>query len=372
MALMTCCTYSFSISKKKQIERTQSFQLLPVSQSVFAGAFIKSRLLILLQTGERLYSDGRSKIGFKDFYISVSGSGKSYKVNKKALTLRALFDAFQTPYVYVTLQMIKRPDIKLRFSIPIHFNGQYLLNYNGGQGTCGTEGSCGNSGQSGCAMYDNGHGGDGSAAEDGDDGSDGDDGTNASNVSVYVSQVFFERDQCQLVKIETYQHDRRMHTRYINKTGKVYINACGGNGGNGGEGGAGGEGGSGGDGSFKKPEYEDQPSNGTSDGDGGNGGDGGDGGHGGNGGNGGNGGDVSIYFSEDTWFFKNQIIVYNTGGLAGEAGVGGGAGDGGDGGSGGRANGSCGSSGYCGRSGFEGTAGTSGTVQYFDWNRAEK
>lgn len=361
---------SLSMRKKKQLELIKSCQVFAEKNSVFAGMNIPTYLAFNLADGQQLYSNKSARFGFKDFNISIEGSGQRQWRSKRKLTVATYYNAINDPYVRINVQMIERPEIQHTFTIPIHFNGTYRIWGDANSGSTGVNGRNGRTGNDGRNEYSQHNGEDGGYGEYGDHGFDGRDGNNASNVNVYVSLVDFERDNTQLVKIQSCYSNGSCKTRYLSKTGAISIYAEGGSGGVGGNGGCGGDGGDGGKGAFKIRDTNNERTceKESYEGYGGNGGNGGYGGDGGRGGNGGNGGDVSFYFTDDAWFFKNRISVYNGGGSGGAGGCGGKYGSGGKKGNGGKGNGSDGRSGRSGNRGDFGYSGHAGNVYYYNWN----
>ncbi|MFT5819561.1 MAG: hypothetical protein ACI8ZM_000786 [Crocinitomix sp.] len=357
---------SFSMRKKKQLELIKSCQIFAEKKSVFAGMNIPTFLAFNLEDGQQLYSNKNAKFGFKDFKISIEGSGQKHWRSKRKLTIATYYNAINDPYIRIKVQMIERPEIEHTFTLPIHFNGTYRIYNNASSGNSGVVGQCGREGHNGRNEYSHHNGEDGGYGEYGDHGFDGRDGNNGADVKVYVSLVDFPRDNTELVKIQSYYSDGVTRTRYLTKTGAISIYAEGGSGGIGGNGGRGGDGGNGGKGAFKSRETENDRAC-KNEGYGGNGGDGGSGGDGGRGGIGGNGGDVSFYFADNAWFFKNRISIYNGGGSSGSAGCGGKYGSGGKSGKGGKGNGSCGRNGRSGLNGDAGYAGRRGSITYYNW-----
>lgn len=327
---------------------------------------IRTFLAFNLADGQQLYSNKNAKFGFKDFKISIEGSGKKQWRSKRKLTVASYYNAINDPYIRIKAQMIERPEISHTFTIPIHFNGTYTLHNSAASGSSGDNGQKGREAHDGRNEYAHHNGEDGGYGESGDHGFDGRDGRNGAPIKVYVSLVDFPRDNTELVKIQTCYTNGSCKTRYLTKTGNINIYAQGGSGGVGGNGGQGGNGGDGGKGAYKTRETENERAC-KNEGYGGNGGDGGYGGDGGRGGNGGNGSDVSFYFADNAWFFKNHISVYNGGGSSGSGGCAGKSGNAGNAGRGGKGNGT---SGRCGRSGLNGErgyAGRAGNVYYYSW-----
>jgi len=347
----------------------ESCRIFAEKQRVFAGMQIPTYLAFRLNNGQEIYTNENAKVGFKDFKITVEGSGQKQWRSKRKLTLSTYYDAIHDPYVRVHVQLIERPEIQHSFKIPIHFNGWYRVGMNAPGVSDGDDGNCGRNGHDGRDEYSHGNGEGGENGRFGDNGQHGRDGRDAAAVNVYVSLVDFPRDNTQLVKIKSCDTDGRCKTRYLSKSGTIKINVMGGAGAEGGDGGKGGDGGDGGRGSYEEDD-EDERSR-KRDGYGGNGGDGGDGGHGGDGGNGGDGGDVNIYFTDDTWFFKSQITVNNRGGGGGLGGNGGRAGCAGTNGSGGKGSGNKGHNGRSGQDGESGYSGRPGQVFYYNWHQYE-
>lgn len=363
-----CLTFnSFSMRKKRQLDLIKSCQVFAERKSVFAGMDIPTYLAFNLTDGQQLYSNKNARFGFKDFNISIEGSGQKQWRSKRKLTVATYYNAINDPYIRIKVQMIERPEIQHIFTIPIHFNGIYSLFNTASSGISGADGQCGRKGNKGRSEYSHHNGEDGDYGEAGDHGFNGRDGKDCSDVKVYVSLVDFPRDNTELVKIQSHYSNGTYKTRYLTKTGDINIYAQGGSGGVGGDGGKGGHGGDGGKGAYKVRETENEREC-TNEGYGGNGGNGGYGGDGGRGGNGGNGGDVSFYFTDDAWFFKNRISIYNRGGSSGSGGCSGKYGSGGKYGQGGKGNGSAGRCGRSGVNGESGYPGRVGNVYYYNWN----
>ena len=356
----------YSIRKKKQLELLKSCTVVYEGQGILAGNSGNSYLKFLLEDGRTLYSNNRSKLGFRDFKIQIKGSGRSTWVSKRRLQLESSYDAYHDPYIHLYLEMIDMPEVKIDVSIPIHFNGHFKLNYSASPGRTGNKGIRGSSGNCGRNDYSHGNGENGEHGRCGTQGQNGSDGVNAKPLDVYVSLVDFHRDNTELVKIEGCYQGGKCWTRYVSKTGSMKIYNYGGNGGDGGRGGEGGNGGYGGGGAYKKPKT-DTDRGCDREGWGGNGGNGGHGGRGGNGGNGGDGGDVYVYFKDDAKFFKSSIYIYTSGGNAGKGGKGGSGGYRGVGGSGGKGCGNNGARGACGSIGRNGYYGKSGQIFYRAW-----
>lgn len=335
-------------------------------KGILAGNTINSWMQFDLNNGETVYSNKGCKFGFKDFKMKISGSGKSTWKTKRRLQLKSYYNAIRDPYIHISGEMIKRPEVKFKVAIPINFNGHFSLNFNASKGSCGSRGKSGSRGYCGKSDFSNGNGQNGNWGDRGSGGRDGRNGYKAGSLKVYASMVDFPRDNTELVKIETVKSNGKSWIRYIGQTGSIKIYNKGGNGGDGGNGGAGGSGGKGGAGAVARARTEDNPGC-DREGWGGNGGRGGDGGYGGNGGNGGSGGDVHIYYTEKANFFLDQINVYNQGGNAGDAGRGGKAGKGGYAGRGGKGCGNKGRSGSCGSRGNWGRNGYAGKVYYHKW-----
>lgn len=357
---------ALAMSKKKQMELLEACTILPKEASVFAGYSIPSYLALHLSNGDEIYSNKRSKIGFKDFNVTISGSGSVSWLNKRKLVLRSDYNAVEAPYIQIEVELKNRPEIRHTVSIPIHFDGAYNLRFSAGGGSDGRKGENGCRGSSGGrsrGSYNGCRGGQGSHGYDGYNGSNGRD---ARNVSVYVQSIESPHQDREMFKA-TVNSSRGSYTRYISSEGRLRVYAIGGSGGNGGRGGNGGGGGCGGEGAYKRARTADDPGC-RYEGFGGDGGDGGNAGDGGFGGNGGRGGDVYVYFAENAWVFMDNIEVYNYGGRAG---CGGKAGVPGNGGSAGRGGKGCGRSGYKGqrgRNGYDGSGGQSGDVHFLDWN----
>ncbi len=338
----------------------ENCKIIAESQSVFAGSKITSYLSFLLNNGEEIFSNGKSRIGFKDFEVLISGSGKVTKKNKRELEISSMFNAYQNPFIHIDIRLIDRPEIGDRISIPIHFNGNYILeNFvkNGRKGKRGGHGVKGRNGFNHDSNYADGDTGrDGASGINGENGSPGSDG---ENIDVFISLVEFPRDNTQLMRIESCYEGGSCYVRFLEKTGTMTINSIGGNGGNGGRGGNGGAAGKGGEGSYRIAINNDTN---LGDGYGGDGGNGGDGGCGGDGGRGGDGGHVTLHFGPNTLFFKNNIIVNNSGGVGGKGGFGGTGGAFGSFGRGGSGNGSSGLKGSKGRRGDDGLNGLNGKI----------
>lgn len=358
---------ALAISKKRQLQMIESCRIFAEKTAVFAGTQIPTYLAFQLNNGEEVYSNSKSKVGFKDFKISIEGSGEKFWRSKRKLTINSFHNSIHDPYIRIHVQLIERPEIAHTIEIPIHYNGWYRVGLNAPAVTDADDGECGQNGHDGRDEYSHDNGEDGDHGRYGYDGRHGRDGRNAEDVKVYVSLVDFPRDNTQLVKIRSCDANGRCKTRYLSKTGTIKINVIGGHGADGGDGGKGGDGGDGGRGAYESDD-EDEGSR-KRDGYGGNGGEGGNGGDGGDGGNGGDGGDVSIYFADDAWFFKSQITVNNNGGSGGRGGDGGNAGCGGTYGRGGKGCGNKGNNGRSGRDGESGYTGRAGQVYYYNWNK---
>ena len=310
----------YSIRKKKQLELLKTCTVVYEGQGILAGNSGNSYLKFLLEDGRTLYSNSRSKLGFRDFKIQIKGSGRSTWVSKRRLQLESSYDAYHDPYIHLYLEMIDLPEVKIDVSIPIHFNGHFKLNYSASPGRTGNKGIRGNSGNCGRSDYSHGNGENGEHGRCGNGGQNGSDGVNARPLDVYVSLVEFHRDNTELVKIEGCYQPKTDTDRGCDREGW-----------------------------------------------GGNGGNGGHGGRGGNGGNGGDGGDVYVYFKDDAKFFKSSIYIYTSGGNAGKGGKGGSGGYRGVGGSGGKGCGNNGARGACGSNGRNGYYGKSGQIFYRAW-----
>jgi hypothetical protein len=131
---------SFSMRKKKQLELINSCQIFADNKSVFAGMNIPTYLAFNLKDGQKLYSNSNSKFGFKDFKISVEGSGEKQWRSKRKLTVATYYNAINDPYIRINVQMIERPEIGHTFTIPIHFNGTYRVNHSASSGSSGVAG----------------------------------------------------------------------------------------------------------------------------------------------------------------------------------------------------------------------------------------
>ena len=357
---------SFALRKKKIIQMVNDCELIFNKNDAFAGCVVPTIMQIRLNNGDLLFSNKRSKIGFKDFTVTIDGSGsKSFSGDRK-LRIQTNYHAVRDPYVRLNFQMKKRPEIKFSAKIPIHFKGTYSLSFSASSGQSGKKGYNGKDGYDGRDDYRHGNGVDGNDGSYGYEGKRGWNGHNATSLNVFVSLIDFPRDKTKLVKIRTERSNGRAYTRYLSKSGRIKIHAKGGNGGSGGNGGRGGNGGDGGNGAYKKPRTENDKGC-DHEGWGGHGGDGGNGGRGGDGGNGGDGGDVHVYFSTDAWFFKENILIYNRGGWGGRPGNGGKVGRGGFAGRGGKGCGNKGRSGRYGRNGGKGYNGNDGQVFYHNW-----
>jgi hypothetical protein len=311
----------YSIRKKKQLELLQSINIVYEGKGVLAGNSIDSFMQFILSDGRKLYSNSGSKLGFRDFKISVKGSGRSTWISKRRMQLQSNYNAIHDPYIHLGFEMIDNPEVALDVSIPIHFNGNFKLRYSAPSGTSGSRGKSGRSGSCGRSNYSHGNGEDGRNGARGYDAYDGRDGVDADILDVYVSMVDFHRDNTQLVKIETFYRSGKCGTRYVAKNGSMTIYNTGGCGGSGGAGG-----------------------------------------------NGGDGGDINVYFTRDAEFFKSQMHFYThggNGGSGGNGGKGGSAGYGGTSGKGCGTRGSKGPKGSCGRSGYHGNA---GQVFFKNWD----
>lgn len=358
---------SLAMTKKKQLQLIETCKIIAQKQGVFAGANLPVYLSFTLANGDIVSLGKGAKFNFKDFNISVTGSGNRARSGRKKLTLSAAYNAINDPFIRVSIQMIKRPEIRYDVAIPIHFKGSYTVSFNGYGGSSGDTGTHGRDGQDGCGKL---HNGDGESGQDGDNGYNGErgrNGYNGHNVNVYVSLVNFEKNNSELIKIESYYPGGSVITRYLERSGQITINAVGGRGGDGGDGGNGGDGGDGDDGLFERPATKTDKGC-TAEGYGGNGGEGGNGGVGGIGGVGGDGGNVSLYFAQDAWFFKNNIQINNFGARGGTGGKAGNAGCEGEYGKGGRGCGDSGTNGYRGERGRMGQNGSQGRIKYYDWN----
>ncbi len=364
---------SFSMRKKKIIEQINGCSLNYYKNDAVAGLVFVTTLQVQLEDGQEISStESFSKITFRDFDVTVGGSGKIFFKGRKKLRIVTYYDSYRNPYVTIKVTMKERPDISKEVRIPINFNALYYVHNNGSSGISGKDGCKGSTGYCGRdAYYNNGNGENGGYGNDGEHGRDGENGRNAPNVDVFVEMVDFERDNTQLAKISIENNSGKNRVRYINPmNGSVSIYAVGGDGGNGGDGGRGGSGGRGGDGEKKRTRIDNDGNSCSSGRDayGGNGGLGGQGGRGGDGGNGGDGGIINVYFKADAWHIKENLHFYVYGGSGGNAGSYGRGGYGGKGASGGRGNGRDGRKGNIGDYGRKGYDGNHGAVNYYNWD----
>ena len=231
----------------------------------------------MMETGQFLYSNTGKKIGFNDFTVSIEGAqvilkeekytkpGFSIKVDdaivslerdekrllyeNEELELRSNCDLLSDPFIHIKVQMIKFPEVYCNLSIPVHFNGNYFLDFSGESGHSGVDGRKGRK-YSKTSYHDLSANAFSVPGSDGTHGTHGSDGGNAENVKVYISLVDHPEADIQLVKIETIEYGKKAIIRYLEKTGSISINARGGYGGHGGNGGKGGDGQKGQDGLF--------------------------------------------------------------------------------------------------------------------------
>lgn len=363
--VMGVSLHSLAMRKKKQFELIESCSL-DLKRSVFAGTSFKALLAFQMATGDVFYSNRKAKFGFRDFKISVQGGGYEKNHSKKRLTIGSHYDAIDDAYIYVSVQMVLRPEIEYSIAVPLHFKGTYRLNYSGSNGGSGSKGCNGSNGRDGSCSFR----GDGDAGYDGGQGAsgrNGTDGVDGLDLTVYVSLVDFDRDRSQLIKVVTRDEHGREKLRYLDpEVGRLTLYAKGGDGGYGGRGGNGGCGGDGGKGAFKRAETETEREC-SIEGYGGDAGCGGPGGDGGSAGFGGNGGDVHVYMTEEAKFFKSHIQIINNGGQPGEPGKYGCGGKSGEAGEGGKGYGCKGRSGRNGSYGRSGLAGQRGQVYFHSY-----
>jgi hypothetical protein len=286
-------------------------------------------------------------VGFNDFKVTVNGAQKNeptvknfyVKIGEEVvfetkpknvktyensqLDLTADYELIDHPYVLVKAQLIDYPEISCELSMPVHFNVKYNFDFDGSVGNSGSHGKTpvyrepGSYHTSPAVITSENHnyvyreprvngsnGHQGLTGAQGGHGRSGDDGT---NVDVFVSLVDCEYETKQLIKIEVSAEEGETYLRYLEKDGRIVINANGGDGGSGGNGGNGSDGGYGRNGMIMFNPITGErmaPKNGI----GGNGGNGGSGGYGGNAGNGGNGGDVNVFIEKSALFRLNQHV----------------------------------------------------------------
>ncbi|MDG1915723.1 MAG: hypothetical protein P8I55_14175 [Crocinitomix sp.] len=193
---------SFSMRKKKQLALIESCKILSEKRSIFAGTSMPVTMSFALETGEVVYSNKGARFGFRDFNISISGSGKRKWCGKRKMTLGSYYNALNDPYIHINAQMIEKPEISYSISILIHFKGRYSSSHNGSTGDCGLKGHNGHRGNNGRGEYRNDDGKDGQNGEHGYNGNRGARGHDANNVEVYVSRVDFPRDENNLLHIQ--------------------------------------------------------------------------------------------------------------------------------------------------------------------------
>ncbi|NOQ75836.1 MAG: hypothetical protein GQ574_27775 [Crocinitomix sp.] len=396
VALSFC---SFAKVDFKQLKKIKSVELVAEEGEIQAGEDFSVVLKVQFINGAIIYSDLNSRIGFNDFKVTITGAEKNVpKVpnfyvkigneivieseNKnikayenKQLDLTAGYELIDHPYVLVQVQLIEYPEISCELSMPVHFNGKYKFDLSGETGTAGFHGTTPRyiPPYSNCRpavwVYREPpiNGSNGRSGLTGAQGGNGMSGENGNDVDVFVSLVDCQYENKKLIKIEVGSDNGETNIRYLEKDGRVTINANGGDGGGGGNGGNGSDGMAGNNGQIRFHPHSGERIS-ANNGKGGNGGNGGNGGYGGNAGNGGNGGDVTVFIEQDALFFKDHIRINNSGGTAGAPGTygfGGNAGYRGEGGSGKGVNGRAGKNGLY---GYYGAAGEKGKINYIIWN----
>ncbi len=399
-SILSVSFFSLSRLDSKRIKKIKTVELQTEQGAIRPGEDFTVVLKVELLNGAVFYSNLNNRFGFNDFNVTVTGAKKnvpnvrklylsignevlveSEKKNIKAyennqLDLRADYELVNHPYVLVKAQLIEYPQISCELSMPVNFNGDYTFDMNGEKGSSGSHGvtprvstTRSHFTQPADWRYKEPeiNGANGRDGLIGTFGGHGRTGENGSDIDVFVSLIDCEFENKKLVKVEISPDNGETSIRYLEKYGRITINACGGNGGDGGKGGNGSDGKSGSDG-----QYSVDPNTGeligVYNGAGGDGGNGGNGGSGGNAGNGGNGGNVNVFLEEEAQFFKYRININNNGGEAGKPGGYGAGGYGGLKGYGGKRKGNNGSVGKRGLNGYSGKDGVKGEINYIVWN----
>jgi hypothetical protein len=196
-------------------------------------------------------------------------------------------------------------DLRFTLDIPLLYDEEKTLYFNGERGRSGQTGTNGAAGESGKAGSGERAGGDGGNGQNGSDGSVGGNGANAGNVEVYVDIDKNKSGGNTILKVyvKSLGTGQERFLKVDPLKGKISIFANGGNGGQGGSGGTGGSGGSGGSGTVS-----------------GKAGNGGNGGNGGLGGDGSNGGNVTIYVHPEAKNYLSCIVVECNSGFGGDGG----------------------------------------------------
>ncbi|MFT5819560.1 MAG: hypothetical protein ACI8ZM_000785 [Crocinitomix sp.] len=382
---------SFARIDFKQLKKIKSVELVAEEGTVTAGEAFLVYLKVELMNGSVLHSNLNKRIGFDDFNLTVIGAERKLTSPKKKnvtikivhgfqplvsdnkpqiyenseLNLVAHHGLFDNPFVRVQIRLTQYPEIYSELLVPVRFSDNYTENLFGKDGTSGLHGKQGSSsGARTCDIRVNGR--PGYFGTNGKDGDEGVSGKNAPDIDLFVSVINHPTLNRELIKLEISSANGGDKIRYLEKSGRITINAFGGNGGDGGRGGNGGNGGNG-EGGQVCVNVNNQIIPGEG-GHGGSGGIGGNGGYGGNAGFGGNGGNVTIFIEQEALFFKSHIIIKNDGGLAGIPGDNGFGGTAGKGAPGGKSHGHDGWEGDNGLPGYYGTNGINGSVNYIVWN----
>ena len=113
--------------KKKVIASVDDCSLHYYKDDVVAGLVFSTTLTVHLNTGEELSSEQSfSKISFKDFDVTVSGSGKIFFNGKRKLRIVSFYDAIDDPYINIKITMKERKDISKEVKIEILFKSNVI------------------------------------------------------------------------------------------------------------------------------------------------------------------------------------------------------------------------------------------------------
>ena len=345
------------------------------------GSQIKGELVTSFNNGmTRVCENLRNSRESDYFHFSTQGGFWE----KGKFTIDPDFMKIDEHRAALIVNSLRNKSVADTFAVQLDYRHAYDLHLSGSSGMPGFSGMTGSSGSSGSNGFD------------GQNGQNGEYGSGSPEMGVWVD--LYRDSILNFDLLYVYAQDLwsgEEHRYLINpQGGKLAVSSNGGTGGNGGAGGNGGSGGQGLEGEkrivkhfekriVKKPVTKKlirKRSRTTTDTDGkevvveidveveetvyvdeeiqvevevvsyGPGGDGGNGGWGGAGGLGalgGDGGNITLYFTDDAWYYQNVIVASSTGGSGGSNGNGGSGGSGGSGGY-GNPNGTSGSGGQSG------------------------
>lgn len=306
--------------KKKERPKILGCRVNLSQQEVFPGNYFGVSLITFFDDGSEYASlDDEVRVNLNDYNIEFEGPVILYGSNKKFIVLQVEGDIQNHPKIGINVTLKSNSDICFNMEIPIQFAVDYDINFCGTGGksgksfisythidpvpnnllydkqmnlyycitNCGANDSYSHIYKENSSLCNKENSSYNQTGDIGKNGKDGTSGNHAYHAEIYITKIKISSQD--ILKIEVRRSDSKIFCRYLSTNeGSFMIDARGGNGGHGGHG---------------ANAYI--------------------GGDGGNAGNGGDGGNVSYYFTNETWVFKDRFHVFNPGGKAGIPGHGG-------------------------------------------------